>query len=55
MQKPNNENAKWMDVHATSLKEIVTVDMLPVRQSRVAGERDSFAKSGLQMVYINIV
>ncbi|KDO32724.1 hypothetical protein SPRG_02422 [Saprolegnia parasitica CBS 223.65] len=47
--KPPVDAGSWVQVHARSLKEIVTVDQLPTRTtSRLADE--SFLKTGLQDV-----
>ncbi|OQR95734.1 CorA Metal Ion Transporter (MIT) Family [Thraustotheca clavata] len=47
--KPSTDNASWIQVHAKSLKEIVTVDMLPTRVSSRMSDESSF-KAGYQDV-----
>ncbi|OQR99076.1 CorA Metal Ion Transporter (MIT) Family [Achlya hypogyna] len=49
LSKPSSDTSSWVQVHAKSLKEIVTVDMLPVRTTTRLSD-ESFLKSGLQDV-----
>ncbi|KAF0690456.1 Aste57867_18188 [Aphanomyces stellatus] len=47
----SGENSPWVQVHQKTLREVVTVDMLPVRPNPLTRDsQDSFSKTGLQDV-----